>query len=101
MMGHAEEVRMVQLFDNEVDVALGTISEEQLQFLQGTLEMPPATSDSDPRNRCERGTSLRIRARKLSRRCPSPCSPTSTWLTFGASTGSTGGSCGFSTTRVS
>jgi hypothetical protein len=29
---------MVELFDNEVDVALGTISEEQLQFLQGKLE---------------------------------------------------------------
>lgn len=29
---------MVELFDNDVDVALGTISEEQLQYLQGKLE---------------------------------------------------------------
>jgi processive 1,2-diacylglycerol beta-glucosyltransferase len=54
MMGHAEEARMVQLFDNEVDVALGTISEEQLQFLQGKLEKPPATIDKDTLNMFER-----------------------------------------------
>ena len=29
---------MVQLIDNEVDVALGTISDEQLQYLQGKLD---------------------------------------------------------------
>jgi processive 1,2-diacylglycerol beta-glucosyltransferase len=29
---------MVQLFDDEVDVALGTITEEQLLYLQGKLE---------------------------------------------------------------
>jgi hypothetical protein len=29
---------MVRLFDDEVDVALGTITEEQLLYLQGKLE---------------------------------------------------------------
>ena len=38
---------MVQVFDNDVDVALGTISEEQLQFLQGQLDKAPATIDHE------------------------------------------------------
>jgi processive 1,2-diacylglycerol beta-glucosyltransferase len=38
---------MVQLFDNDVDVALGTISEEQLQYLQGKLDKAPATIDQE------------------------------------------------------
>jgi processive 1,2-diacylglycerol beta-glucosyltransferase len=45
---------MVQLFDNDVDVALGTISEEQLQFLQGKLEKAPATIDQETLGRFER-----------------------------------------------
>ena len=45
---------MVQLFDNDVDVALGTISEEQLQFLQGKFEKAPATIDQEVLGRFER-----------------------------------------------
>jgi len=49
-----EEPGMVELFDNDVDVALGTISEEQLQFLQGKLEKAPATIDQEVLGRFER-----------------------------------------------
>ena len=37
---------MVQLYDKDVDVALGTISEEQLRFLQDRLEKESG-SDQD------------------------------------------------------
>ena len=45
---------MVQLFDNDVDVVLGTISDEQLQWLQGKLEKAPATIDHDVLQKFER-----------------------------------------------
>lgn len=45
---------MVQLFDNDVDVALGTISEEQLQYLQGKLDKAPATIDQETLGMFER-----------------------------------------------